>query len=149
MLKRTFPHLEDGSCPDELIFALSCSDEVRKLAGIGVNKLARYKSGAEAVPARVFKLLRILNGDELPEAWGEWQNLRCWKGRLYLADEMRMQDGIMRGELISYGHTRADLQMIAGQCDLIERLTKERNFYKQHCGFTAKHGLMLWRCFGN
>lgn len=146
---RSFPRLEDGNCPDLLFIVLGCSDDVRQLAGIGINKMNRYRAGAEPVPMRVFELLKILCGYALPDCWGEFKSARVFNSRLYLADCMKWQDGITKNELELQNMTRADLRMIAGQCDLIERLTKERNFYKKHCGFTARHGLMLWQCFGD
>ncbi|WP_028454592.1 hypothetical protein [Chitinilyticum litopenaei] len=145
---RHFPVLENGKSPDELLIAMAKGDDVRELANIGINRWREMKSGARPVSMREFELLRFLCGFAAPASWGEWSDVKITQERLYLAG-MHPKDGITREELKMVQMTRADLRMVWGQSELIERLKVERDFYKKQCGFEAKHGLMLWRCFGD
>ena len=146
---RKLPKAYDGSCSYDLITALSiCDEPMRELIGISKRRLEHLKTGKELVNKRELELLMILAGLKTPSTWGDFSGLKVSGKRLHI-EGMRWQDGITIAELKVLSMTRAELQLIAGQADLIERLSKERDFYKKQCGFQAKHGLMLWQCFGD
>nr|WP_315168309.1 hypothetical protein [uncultured Deefgea sp.] len=147
---RKFPKLENNHTPDDLIHALdACTDKVRELMAMSKSRLAALRSGKVKTTKREFLLLRILTGQCAPPSWGKFSQVKIENERLYLANETTWKSGITYNELKSYGMIRADLQMLEGQTMLIERLARERDFYKKQCGYEAKYGLMLWRCFGD
>lgn len=148
-MTRKLPRTLNGDCSYDLITALSlCDEKMRELIGIGKRRLQSLRTGQELVTPREHELLLFLSGLKTPSTWGDFSNLRCTKERLYL-NGYRWQDGITLAELKVMRMTRSELRLIEKQADLIEKLQKERDFYKKQCGLEAKHGLMLWRCFGD
>nr|WP_314898790.1 hypothetical protein [uncultured Deefgea sp.] len=121
---------------------------MRVLIGISKRRLEALKAGRERVTDREHELLLFLSGLKTPSTWGDFSKIRCTGERLYI-DGYRWQEGITLAELKVLKMTRAELRLIEGQAELIEKLTVERDFYKKQCGFQASHGLMLWRCFGD
>lgn len=147
---RTFPKLDNGDSPDDLIHALdACDEQTRELIGMSQSRLKLLQSGKVATSCREYQILKIMTGAILPPCWNEFTSLQIRDGRLYLANSMRWQDGITAHELKAQAMTRANSQLIIGQATMIERLSKERNFYRKQCGYEARYGLMLWQCFGD
>lgn len=129
----------------QALFTLPAS-KVCDVCGVGITQVERWRDGTEPVPYAVFQLLRFLACGIVPDGMGEFSGWQFAEGRFGLAG----QRGNARWEEILYiNDYRLDRSLTEKQADLIEILTKQRNFYRSQCSLEARAGLMLANICGN
>ncbi|MDC7700372.1 hypothetical protein [Vogesella indigofera] len=146
MRNRKFPVAYFQHSPDELIRVV-CFGEAETLAAklfVDVEQVTRWREGAEAVPFAVFAWLREEGAKALTEAWAPFDGFTLDRGRLV---SRQYRAAISIEDVMMLREYRLMPALLEKQADTIERLMKERDFYKAQCHREAKFGMMVNRLF--
>jgi hypothetical protein len=143
MRNRSFPVCTDSSVTStELISVLwgAAPAEISQTCGVDLNTVDLWRTGAQPVPYPVFQLLRFLVLGIVPAGFGAFSGWQFKDGRFGPPTE---KNNARWEEILHIDHYRLDRDLCIKQADLIEGLTRQRDFYKRQCGLEARAGLML------
>lgn len=139
---RHFPRCEKPVDLNTLISALYTlpASQVAEICGTGLKTVEEWKNGTQAVPFAILQLLRFCALGVIPDGFGVWSGWQLTADRFGPAGE---KGNARWEEILCIQDYRTDRSLTEKQADLIEALTRQRDFYKRQCSLEARTGLML------
>lgn len=115
--------------------------------GISEAEYERYVRGQKKITRMVYAFIRCVTGAELPAGFGEFAGMRIERGRIIARPNQHHNCGIRYDDLVHTEYLRTCGELAKAQANLIERLSKERDFYRRQCSKDARFGMMLNKIF--
>nr|WP_229797481.1 hypothetical protein [Jeongeupia chitinilytica] len=109
--------------------------------GIEVDELECYARGRKKITRMVYAFIRCVTGAELPAGFGEFAGMRIERGRIIARPNQHHSCGIRYDDLVHMEYLRTCGELAKGQANLIERLSKERDFYRRQCSKDSRYGM--------
>jgi len=114
---------------------------------VPLNKMKAWLAGDEAMPLMLYELLAFRVRCELPETAGLFAGWNIVNGERFTGPNLDHKGGLHWSDIDRMPEFRRADSVATKQADLIERLMKERDFYKRQCWLETRHGLVLRQMF--
>jgi hypothetical protein len=102
-----------------------------------------WLTGNQPMPRMLYELLALGELCELPSTAGLFAGWRVEKGERLSGPGIEHKGGLHWLDIARLPEYRRLDHLTSKQADLIERLTRERDFYKRQCELETRAGLML------
>lgn len=144
-MKHRNPPFANFPCsPDELIRAVCFGDIETVAAELGVDpgQLGYWRTGREPVPKPVFLYLKNRNATTLGPQYGPFKGFTlCERGDALVCPATGVR--VNYEEVARLPDYRLAQRLVKQQAELIEKLMKERDFYRKNCHRQARFGMLL------
>lgn len=111
------------------------------------RKAKAWLSGEEPMPKMLYELLAFRVCTELPSTAGHFAHWRVIDGKRLDGPGISFKGGLSWIDIDRLNEYRRLDSLASRQTDLIEKLMRERDFYKRQCELETRHGLMLRSIF--
>lgn len=110
---------------------------------VPLNKMKAWLQGDEAMPLMLYELLAFRVRCEMPATAGMFAGWHIVDGQRFTGPNLDHKGGLHWTDIDRMPEFRRADSVASRQADLIERLTKERDFYKRQCWLETRHGLLF------
>ncbi|WP_146056860.1 hypothetical protein [Chromobacterium alticapitis] len=134
--------------PDELYKAISFgdADALAKELAVSTAQVTAWRTGQDPVPKAVFLWLTLRNSKKLGPQFGPFRGFElCDRGDALVCPDTGIR--MNHAEVYRLPDYRRAQRLVEQQAELIERLMKERNFYRKNCHQQARFGMLLNQVF--
>ncbi|WP_158300710.1 hypothetical protein [Chromobacterium sp. ATCC 53434] len=149
-MKRSQPFATFPCSPDDLYRAVCFGDvtEIAAETGATPQDVEAWRAGRTPVPRAAFLWLHHRNSTKLGPQYGVFREFElCPRGNALVCPATGIR--VNYAEIALLPDYRRAHRLAQQQAELIEKLMKERDYYRQNCHRDARYGMLLSRLFNN
>lgn len=109
--------------------------------------MRNWLTGADEMPVMLYELLAMQVVCMLPGTAGQFAGWRVLDGQRFTGPGIEHRGGITFDDVYRMPEYWRASSLAERQAELIERLMRERDFYKRQCELEARHGVLLRSMF--